>query len=67
GRPRELTEEDIDRAVEAVDNGTCETPEEVWRLLFPFAKSCLIRLRLSQQGLVGFHKQKKPLLTPNHI
>lgn len=35
--------------------------------MFPDFSSALLRLRLSEQGLEGFHKQKKPLLTPNHI
>lgn len=66
GRPRKLSPRDLRRAERALANEDARDGSEVHKLLFPNVSARTVRRNLSEVGLKGRVRRKKPLLTQTH-
>ena len=67
GRPRALSPRSLRRAKREITSGQARDGADVQRQLFPNVGASTIRHNLSEMGLKGCMRRKKPLLTKVHI
>ena len=66
GRPRALSARDIRQAARAITSGNAHDATDVQRKLFPDIHPSTVRRALTNYGLPGRVRRKKPLLTKKH-
>ncbi|GJE98764.1 transposase [Phanerochaete sordida] len=67
GRPRKMDERDVRQAARAITSNFASDATDVQRKLFPHVSPVVVRQRLSEAGLPGRRRRKKPLLSKKAV